>query len=567
MAMAMAMGTGTAMDMGMKNSSACLARTVCSIFVGLAFDAAFAQQGIPGSTIQTDATSTSGYASPSAIFGSAEPGSQPFRAIDIKPRIRLTETWSDNVAISTGTNGKESGFITELAPGIHVDAKTARLKAYFDYSLVGQFYSTSSAQNRTQNALNSFGTLEAVSNWLFLDFSGVIAQQSISAFGAQSPSNANVNSNSTETSSYRLSPYIRGQLGGTVEYSLRYNWSTTQSNTSNASNIELSEWAGQLRGSTPFQNLKWSADATQQTADYSSGRSTEAERLYATATYTIIPQFRVSLSGGNESNNYASQNTVTHPTHGYGFDWTPSERTQVSAFKERRFFGNGHRYSINQRFPLSSIRYSDTRDVSVLPNQFASVGLGTIFDLFRQICSQQAPNTITDPVQLDQAVNTCANNLVTLTGVPPNAQVTSSFLTSRATVQRTQQLALALQGTRNTLTLLLNRNENQSILASTAVSNDPLSNNANSIRQRGVSINLSHQLSPLSSVNLTASRQESTGLGNTTLKTRTSIYQASLTSKIGVHTTGGITIRRSESDNIGSPFTENALVGTLSVLF
>ncbi len=563
----MAMAMGTAMDMGMKNSSNCLARTVCTIVTSFAFDAAFAQQGIPGSTIQTDAASAFGYSSPSTNSSAGEQSSQPPRAINIKPRIRLTETWSDNVAISGGQNGKESGFITELAPGVRVDAKTARLKVYFDYSLVGQFYSTSSVKSRTQNALNSFGTLEAVPNWLFLDFSGIIAQQAISAFGAQSPSNANLNSNSTETSTYRLSPYIRGQLGGAVDYSLRYNWSTTQSNVSTASDIELGEWAGQLRGSTPFQNLKWSADATRQTADYSRGRTTEAERLYATATYTIVPQLRVSFSGGRESNNYASQNMEAHPTHGYGFDWTPSERTQISAFKERRFFGNGHRYSVSQRFPLSSIRYSDTKDVSVLPNQFTSVGLGTIFDLFRQICSQQLSSIYTDPIQLDQASSTCANNLVSQSGVSPNAQVTSSFLTSRATVQRTQQLSLALQGARNTLTLMLSRNENQSILASTAVSDDPLLNNSNNIRQRGITINLSHQLSPLSSINLTASRQESTGTGNSTLKAKSSTYQANLTSKIGTYTTGGISIRRSESDNIGSPYTENALIGTIAVLF
>ena len=565
--MAMAMAMGTAMDMGMKNSSICLARMVCSIVTSFTFEAAFAQQGIPGSTIQTDAASASGYAPPLANAGAGEQSSQPPRAINIKPRIRLTETWSDNVAISGGQNGKESGFITELAPGIRVDAKTARLKAYFDYSLIGQFYSTSSVKSRTQNALNSFGTLEAVPNWLFLDFSGIIAQQAISAFGAQSPSNTSLNSNSTETSTYRLSPYIRGQLGSAVDYFLRYNWSTTQSNISTASDIELGEWAGQLRGSTPFQSLKWSADATRQTADYSKGRTTEAERMYATATYTIVPQLRVSFSGGRESNNYASQNMEAHPTYGYGFDWTPSERTQISAFKERRFFGNGHRYSVSQRFPLSSIRYSDTKDVSVLPNQFTSVGLGTIFDLFRQICSQQLSSIYTDPIQLDQASNTCANNLVSQSGVSPNAQVTSSFLTSRATVQRTQQLSLALQGARNTLTLMLSRNQNQSILASTAVSDDPLLNNSNSIRQRGITINLSHQLSPLSSINLTASRQESTGTGNSTLKAKSSTYQANLTSKIGVYTTVGISIRRSQSDNIGSPYTENALIGTIAVLF
>ncbi|MBT9520449.1 MAG: TIGR03016 family PEP-CTERM system-associated outer membrane protein, partial [Dechloromonas sp.] len=103
---------------------------------------------------------------------SADPGEQGARSIAIKPRITLTETWSDNVALSSGQNGKESGLITELAPGIRVEARTARLKAYFDYALRGQFYSTSSGSSRTQNSLNTFGTLEAVTNWLFLDFSG-----------------------------------------------------------------------------------------------------------------------------------------------------------------------------------------------------------------------------------------------------------------------------------------------------------------------------------------------------------------------------------------------------------
>jgi len=354
----MGMVTGMVTGMGMKNSQICLSITNGLVIASLSSLA----------LAQSDGTVT--------------------QAFDIKPRISLTETWSDNIAISGGQNGKESGLITQLSPGIRVDARTARLKAYFDYSLTGQFYSSSSVNSRTQNSLNTFGTFEAISNWLFLDFSGLIAQQAISAFGAQSPSGANINSNSTETSTYRLSPYIRGQIAGLVDYSLRYNWSTTQANTSTTSNVEISDWSGQLRGSTPFQSLNWSINATQQTSSHSLGRTSEAERLYAMATYTIVPQFRISVSGGNESNNYASQNMVSQPTHGFGFDWTPTERTQISAFKERRFFGNGHNYSLSHRFPLSSIRYTDTKNVSVLPNQFSTIGLGTIFDLFYQICSQ-----------------------------------------------------------------------------------------------------------------------------------------------------------------------------------
>lgn len=537
----MATAMGTAMGTDMKNSTILLSRATGLVIAYLWTNVAIAQE-------------------PPALNS----GTQG-QAFVVVPRFTLTETWTDNVAIGGGQNNKESGFITQLAPGIRIDAKTARLKAYFDYALTGIFYSTSSANSQTQNALNTFGTLEAISNWMYLDFSGLIAQQAISAFGAQSPSSANVNTNSTETSTYRLSPYIRGQLAGAADYSLRYTWSTTQSNASVASDIELSSWAGQLRGSTPFQNLKWSIDGTQQNASYSRGRATEAERLYAIGTYTIVPQFRVSLSGGQESNNYASQNVEGKLTYGYGFDWTPTERTQISAFKERRFFGDGHRYSLSHRFPLSSIRYSDTKDVSVLPDQFSSVGLGTVFDLFRQICSQQLSSIYTDPNQLEQAANSCATNLITRSGIPANTQVTSSFLSSRATVQRSQQLALVVQGARNTVTVLFNRNESQSILASTTVFDD--FNNTNNIRQRGVSVNLSHQLSAISSLNFMASRQESTGTGISTLKATTMMYQASLISKLGAKTNGGLTIRRTEFDSTFNPYTENALVGTISVIF
>jgi hypothetical protein len=179
------MGTGT--GTGMKN------RTVRQSLTGLIF----AYLSINATLAQES--------------GAENSGTQG-QAFVVKPRITLTETWTDNIEVGGSQNNKESGLITQLAPGVRIDAKTARLKAYFDYALIGQFYSTSSASNRTQNSLNTFGTLEAISNWMFLDFSGLIAQQAISAFGAQSPSNANINTNSTETSTYRLSPYIRGQL-------------------------------------------------------------------------------------------------------------------------------------------------------------------------------------------------------------------------------------------------------------------------------------------------------------------------------------------------------------------
>jgi len=480
----------------------------------------------------------------------------------IKPRVSLTETLTDNANVNA-SSGKQSDLITELAPGVRIEARTARVKAYFDYELRGQFYAKSD-YSRTQNSLNTFGTLEAVDKWLFLDFSGLIAQQAISAFGPQSPGNTTINRNSTETATYRLSPYIRGQLGGLADYLLRYNASTTRADSSAVSDMDLSQWNGQLKGSTPFKNLKWSIDGDQQTVKYSRGRETDAEIFRGSAIYALMPELRISLSAGRESNNYASIDQESSTTSGYGFDWNPTERTQISAFKERRFFGDGHRFTLSHRFPMSSIGYTDTRDVSVMPNQFATAGMGTVYDQFypqfSQICIQQFGGT---PSQ--SQINNCVLNLFGLLGIQPNTQVTGGFMTTRATVQRLQQLSLAIFGVRNTLTILANRTENESMLASSQFVD--IANQSSVVRQEGLSLTFSHRLSELSNLNVLASRQQSTGSGFNNIKTTSTLYQVNVSTKLGAKTMGSVSLRRSEFDSNTNPFTENALLGTLSYIY
>lgn len=481
------------------------------------------------------------------------------RAWLIKPRISMTMTATDNGRVGGNSKG-ESDLIAELAPGIRVDARSARLRGYLDYSLRGQHYLNDSS-SRTQNALNAFGTFEAIDDWLFIDVSGNISQQSISAFGTQSNDSLQ-NSNSTETATYRLSPYIRGKLGNTVDYQLRYSASTTRADSGNASDVDVGQWVGRLGGSTPFQNLRWSIDANSQTTEYSNGRKTDADLLRAMATYAITPQFRISASGGWERNNYSSLDQESRSTHGYGFDWNPTPRTQISIFKESRFFGDSHRFSLSHRFPMSSVSYSDSKDVSVLPNQFASAGLGANFNdflpLLSQICVQQGG------ANLSQAqIENCARDLFVILGL--NKQTVSSFLATRASVQRQQQLAYVLYGARNSLTLQLNRSESSSLLSAAAI--DDFSQSS-TVRQRGMTLGFSHRLSPLSNLNATASRQRSTGQGNgSNLKTTTTAYVVSASTKLGAKTTGSLSLRHTDFDNNTDPYTENALVGTITYTY
>ena len=477
------------------------------------------------------------------------------RAWTITPRIGLTETLSDNINLSS-TN-TQTGFISQLSPGVRVDARTARLKMFLDYSLNGLRYSTGNSSSQAQNVLNAFGTLEAVDNWLFLDFSGNISQQIINPFGVQTPSNIYDNSNLTQTSTYRLSPYIRGQLGGSADYFLRYNVSTTNYQNSSLSNVTLSQWIGQVRGNTSFQNLNWTIDGSQQNTDYSLGRNYDDGRLRGVLTYKLFPEFSLSGSGGWETNNYQSINNEGQSTYGYGINWTPTERTQVSGFQEHRFFGNGYNVLLSHRFPLSSIRYTAIRDVSLIPNQFTTSGMGTVYDMY----FDQFSNLIPDPVARSAYVTNLLNQL----GVAPNAQAVSDYAAQRPRVQTSQQLTYVLYGARNSLTLIAARNENEALTV--FGQNTNIAGQASRVTQQGFTVSFAHRLTPLTALNLLGSRMESqSGLTNV-LNTTMTTYQVGVSTRFGAKTAGSLNLRRSEFDSDTSPYTENALVGSITMFF
>lgn len=477
------------------------------------------------------------------------------RAWNIVPRIGITETLTDNINLSS-TN-KQGDLVSQISPGLHIDARTVRLKMYFDYSFNGLVYARESGNNQIQNNLNTFGTLEAIDNWMFVDFRGQIAQQTISPFGVQSPSNAYINSNTTESSSYSVSPYIKGQLIGSADYFLRYNQSYTNSGYSGASNINLSQWLGQIKGNTTFQNLNWSIDGSQQNSDYSQGRDYEDQRIRAMLIYKLFPEFRISLSGGYESNNYMSLNMEGQTTNGYGFDWTPTQRTQVSGFQERRFFGNAHNFVFSHRFPLSSIRYTDVRDLAFLPGQFGQTGQGTIYDLY----FNQFATLIPDPVARAAFVT----GLLNQAGIAPNAQAVNDYLTNRPQVRRTQQLTLVLFGSRNSITFLASRSENQAVTLDGGL-NGTISQDSR-VEQQGYTINFSHRLNELTGLNALVSRQESQSGTTNAFDTTLTTYQIGATRRLGAKTTGGLAVRHNKFNSNTSPYDESALIATLVMSF
>jgi uncharacterized protein (PEP-CTERM system associated) len=478
----------------------------------------------------------------------------------ITPTLAVSVTATDNLYLSS-TNTRSS-LSTNIAPGISINGSGDRAKLRLNYSMNNIFYTADPSQNnQTQNSLNAFGTLEAVENWLFIDASGYISQQSISAFGAApiSPGvNTSVNSNITETSTYMVSPYIRGSFGSFADYQLRYSLSDTGSQAGSTYGSSTKTWLGSLEGKTRFKNLGWSVYMNAVSTDQGNLRSTEDNQLRIALSYQIDPQFQVSLIGGREEQNYDSLNKQSNNTRGYGFIWSPTERTKMEFTRVNRFFGPSNTFNFTHRTARTAWTMSASKEATSQQNQ-GNVGFGAINGLLVNIYLADPRCSSLPTDQREACANTLASN-------SPGSQLQGGFQTNQAVVQQLRLIAFSLLGVRNTVTFSATQNNTQNLSAFNELVPIGSGPSQNNVDQLGASVNWSHQLTPLSSLGATFASSQSKGTGLNNLETTQQYMSVNFTTQLGPKTNAGINARRVEADGTTS-YTENALTATVSHRF
>lgn len=470
------------------------------------------------------------------------------------PRVGFSETYTDNVALAD--QGARHEWITEVSPGVRLESNSASLKAHLDYQYKEVLYGRDSSRSQSHNALSAFGRLEAVDDRLFVDFNGTITRQSVSAFGAQSREDYADNANTAETSTYRLSPHLRGRLGGYADYELRYATTTVRTDSGGNDGHLTEEWSAALGGNTPFAKLAWSVAANTQRVEYGAHRESNADAATARLTFQSELQYRLWGSVGYEANDYASIEKTGHRSRGLGFEWAPGPRTQLAASREWRFFGEADTLTVSHRTPRTVWRLGHTRSVNVTPNQLVTSSLGTIYDLIYAQLASQYP----DPLVRAEV----ADSFFRATGIPRDIQVTTGFLTQRVTVQRRTELSAVLVGLRNTLTLSGSQTYSRALQPGLLGDDFDVYDR---VRQTGVSATFAHKLTPDSSLTLTGSRQRTVGDGGASASGILRTVQLGFQTRAGRMLAVSLSARRSESEGTTSNYVENAAAGSLTYTF
>lgn len=471
----------------------------------------------------------------------AGPASGQARGFSVSPALTVSQSYTDNIDLSS-TNPRAEA-ITEVRPGVRMTAGGGRLRGSLDYSLSAQFYARDNDRSDIGQNLAAAFTAELIEQSALVEMRAGIARQSISAFGAPSPDPNLRNSSSTESRNLSITPILRTRVGTTV-LEARSSW--TKSDSGQNQLADGTSLVHSLSANGRWSILGWGLQFSDASSKFSGGREAGNQSLVASANVRPDVDWLLNARIGRERDTVRQVQAQNTNTWGVGGTWTPSGRTQISAQYDRRYFGDGHGFSVSHRLRRAVIRVSDSRDAQGVGNDRLLNLVSAYDELDRQLQFIEP-----DPVRRDLLVRA----LLAQQGNP---------LTRSVTLQRRQELSVALQGLRTAIALSAYRMRTSSLDEST-IPNDDL-RFAGRIGQSGFSASASYRLSSVSSATLAWQLTDTDDAGlqaGGRQKSWTASYNTQPIRRVSL----GVSLRHVVYDSVSNPYAENGGLITLGFAF
>lgn len=491
-----------------------------------------------------------------ALIGSSSAGLAHAESWVVSPRVTVAEIYSNNMGLTPVL--QQSGFISNAAPGVRIDGSGARFQAFLDYRRDYLFYHGNSQWDREQNLLNSYARLEAVDNWMYVDASANIDQRTVSAFGPVSLDTRNASSNQTETRTTQIAPFISGRVGATADYLVRLNSVDSRSDDPTLADTRVDQFVASIKNMPTSGVIGWFGDATGTNITNDIIGKRYNTRVWGGLIVPLGAHVHLSASTGRENTNYSTVDRETTSTPGIGVEWSPNRHTQLAALREKRFFGYGHNALIAFRTARVAWRYTDTRDVAVLPIQLAGYNPSTVQTLMADLLDASVP----DSFERNRAVRTRMD----LLGAAADMPSIGGVQTSRSYLERDRIGSVAWMGVRNMVTLSLHQLD-QELLAFSPTANDSFLNSTK-IRERGTSFAWLYRVTPLTTLNLALVRLKTDGLDAGAQNSNQNAQSASLNFRLGPKAVASLGVRRSRFVNTTTgTIEEDAVAGSLTQRF
>lgn len=228
-------------------------------------------------------------------------------------------------------------------------------------------------------------------------------------------------------------------------------------------------------------------------------------------TYAPDPQLFLGLRYGHDRVEY-STTRVSDTFKGYGLRWAPTERTNLDAALERRFFGNGWMFNLAHRTPFLNVSANYVRQLTSYAQSLASLPTsGSTTAMLDEIYRLSIP----DAAKRSELIR----NIIAKYNLPANMTGPFNIFSDRPQVQTAGGLTLALLGVRHALTLRVFQQKTIDLPGSDLTVQLPASN----VLQRGWTIDLNRRLTPDTAANVGLNYARNENLGGLGLGGETTI--------------------------------------------
>ncbi|MDD3326030.1 MAG: TIGR03016 family PEP-CTERM system-associated outer membrane protein [Zoogloea sp.] len=485
----------------------------------------------------------------------ASPAQAQQQTVRLAPFVRLTETITDNAGLRNDREAK-SDWITQLSPGVSLEARGARLNGSLSMSLNANHYGNNTSADSTYLALNGSGKLMAWENRLYVDLTGSVSRMASSLFDPR-PADSVTGSNLAQLSVFTVSPYFTTRFGSTGSVRLRYMMGISDSGSATMSRNNTQTWSFDASDPRMTGFLGWGFSFMDRTSDSSAtSRQLKQQTTRLTGMAQAMPDLMLRLIVGAESNNYRVSNQSSS-IYGFGADWTPTPRTRLSATVEERFFGTGHTFTADHRSSQMAYRISYGKDASSTSSSMLSAM--TLYELL-----MMSPKNMAD--YPDFAARDAAVRQQVASNPDAARLYLQPVLTDATFLDERLQVGATYSGPRNSLSLMAFMSDRESLVdRNYAVSSDIRV--GSTLRTTGMIASLGHQLTPLTSLNASFSTSRSRNEGSVNQSSQSKMLMAGLSTKLAPKATGMLSARRNQGTGSAGDYTENAVFGNVVLQF
>lgn len=457
--------------------------------------------------------------------------------------------------LSRDLRGTDGGALLTVSPGLYWRARTGALTGSVDYTLNMQTaLRTVEPPHHLQNRLLANLNFEPWPETFNVAAQSQIGRQTLSAFGPQQASRlGQENVNQLEVGTASVTPRFRARLGGLALVSLSHSQQVQRTRGSSQGDLQGRTTAADLDGAQETR-LQWKLQATRQISKPRLTRATLTDLARLNLEWQPDIDWRLGVSGGRERNNLASADFISGAYYGASLKWSPSPRTQVDLSSDHRLLANQFFGSLNHRMKRSVLRVSVSRAISQ-PGTIGLSGQQTQRDLLDAQLAASEPDPVLRRDKVDQ--------LLRERGLSGEEVVGGGFVSSSPSLVKRGQLNWSYAIPRGTIGLTAAETHTSAI--GTPVAGEDLASST-LIKQRSFGLTLGYQLTPLTVMNLTATRQDTRGDSHT-LDSRLSGLDLTWAIRLGLRQHLGITVRHVEYDSVRLPYVENAFQVSLTQQF